>query len=139
MLDDPAYVRTIEDLGGLVVTDSLCFGTREFWSQVHEQDRDPMDALARYYLRERVPCARMIGEHPRRLEFLREMLDAFKVDGVVLQRLKFCDLWGDENFMLRRALRESGVPVLALEREYSLSGLGQLKTRVQAFLESIAR
>jgi benzoyl-CoA reductase/2-hydroxyglutaryl-CoA dehydratase subunit BcrC/BadD/HgdB len=80
----------------------------------------------------------MIGEHPRRLEFLREMLEQYKVDGVVLQRLKFCDLWGDENYLLRRELRESGVPVLALEREYLLSGEGQLKTRVQAFLESIA-
>jgi benzoyl-CoA reductase subunit C len=139
MLDDPAYVRVMEDLGGLVVTDSLCFGTREFWNQVSEQSNDPMDALARYYLKERIPCARMIGEHPRRLQFLREMLKEFKVDGVVLQRLKFCDLWGDENYLLRRELRESGVPVLILEREYLLSGQGQLKTRVQAFLESMAR
>ncbi len=139
MLDDPAYVRVIEDLGGLVVTDSLCFGTREFWNQVSEQDKDPMDALARYYLKERIPCARTIGEHPRRLQFLREMLEEFKVDGVVLQRLKFCDLWGDENYLLRRELRESGVPVLTLEREYLLGGQGQLKTRIQAFLESIAR
>lgn len=138
MLDDPSYVEIIEDLGGLVVTDSLCFGTRECWHQVDEQEEDPLDALARYYLKERIPCARMIGEHPRRLDFLREMLEEYKVDGVVLQRLKFCDLWGDENYLLRRELRESGVPVLALEREYLLSGEGQLKTRVQAFLESIA-
>lgn len=139
LLDDPAYVNVIEDLGGLVVTDSLCFGTRIFWDQVDEQAEDPMEAMAKYYLRERIPCARMLGEHPRRLEFTREMLDTFKVDGVVFQRLKFCDLWGGEIYMLRRALRESGVPVLSLEREYLLSGLGQLRTRVQAFLESIAR
>ena len=139
LLDDPAYVNVIEELGGLVVTDSLCFGTRIFWNQVDEQAEDPMEAMARYYLRERIPCARMLGEHPRRLEFTREMLDTFKVDGVVFQRLKFCDLWGGEGYMLRRALRESGVPVLSLEREYLLSGLGQLRTRVQAFLESIAR
>jgi benzoyl-CoA reductase subunit C len=138
ILDDPAYVSVIEDLGGLVVTDSLCFGTRIFWHQVDEQADDPMEAIARYYLEERVPCARMIGEHPRRLEFTREMLDAFDVDGVVFQRLKFCDLWGGEGYMLRRALREAGVPFLSLEREYVLSGVGQLKTRVQAFLESIA-
>jgi benzoyl-CoA reductase subunit C len=139
ILDDPAYVNVIEDLGGLVVTDSLCFGTRIFWNQVDERAEDPVEAIARYYLRERIPCARMIGEHPRRLEFTREMLGAFKVDGVVFQRLKFCDLWGGEGYMLRSALRESGVPVLTLEREYVLSGLGQLRTRVQAFLESIAR
>ncbi len=138
MLDDPSYVEIMENLGGLVVIDSLCFGTREFWHRVDEGDEDPLDALARYYLRERIPCARMIGEHPRRLDFVREMLEEYRVDGVVLQRLKFCDLWGDENYLLRRELRESGVPVLALEREYLLSGEGQLKTRVQAFLESIA-
>ncbi|MGQ9571890.1 MAG: 2-hydroxyacyl-CoA dehydratase subunit D [Dehalococcoidia bacterium] len=139
ILDDPAYVSAIEELGGLVVSDSLCFGTRIFWQQVDEQAEDPLEAIARYYLKERIPCARMIGEHPRRLEFTREMLESFKVDGVVFQRLKFCDLWGGEGYMLRRALRESGVPVLSLEREYVLSGLGQLKTRVQAFLESMGR
>jgi benzoyl-CoA reductase subunit C len=139
ILDDPAYVNVIEDLGGLIVTDSLCFGTRIFWNQVDERAEDPMEAIARYYLRECIPCARMLGEHPRRLKFTREMLDTFNVDGVVFQRLKFCDLWGGEIYMLRRALRESGVPVLSLEREYVLSGLGQLRTRVQAFLESIAR
>ena len=138
ILDDPAYVNVIEDLGGLVVTDSLCFGTRIFWSQIDEQAHDPMGAIARYYLQERPSCARMIGEHPSRLEFVRDMLESFKVDGVVFQRLKFCDLWGGEGYMLRRALREAGIPVLSLEREYVLSGLGQLKTRVQAFLESIA-
>jgi bzd-type benzoyl-CoA reductase N subunit len=139
MLDDPAYVNVIEDLGGLVVTDSLCFGTMTFWNQVDEQAKDPLEAIARYYLKERIPCARMIGEHPRRLEFTREMLDTFKVDGVVFQRLKFCHLWGGEGYLLRRALRESGVPILSLEREYVLSGLGQLRTRVQAFLESMGR
>ena len=139
MLDDPAYVNVIEDLGGLVVTDSLCFGTMTFWNQVDEQAEDPLEAIARYYLQERIPCARMIGEHPRRLEFMREMLDTFKVDGVVFQRLKFCHLWGGEGYLLRRALRESGVPILSLEREYVLSGLGQLRTRVQAFLESMGR
>jgi bzd-type benzoyl-CoA reductase N subunit len=139
MLDDPAYVNVIEDLGGLVVTDSLCFGTMTFWNQVDEQAKDPLEAIARYYLKERIPCARMIGEHPRRLEFTRELLDTFKVDGVVFQRLKFCHLWGGEGYLLRRALRESGVPILSLEREYVLSGLGQLRTRVQAFLESMGR
>ncbi|TEU17196.1 MAG: 2-hydroxyacyl-CoA dehydratase [Anaerolineales bacterium] len=139
ILDDPAYVNVIEELGGLVVIDALCFGTGIFWDQVDEQAEDPMEAMARYYLRERIPCARMVGEHSRRLKFTREMLDTFKVDGVVFQRLKFCDLWGGEIYMLRRGLREAGVPVLSLEREYVLSGLGQLRTRVQAFLESIAR
>ncbi|MGB3128776.1 MAG: 2-hydroxyacyl-CoA dehydratase family protein, partial [Dehalococcoidia bacterium] len=49
ILDDPAYVKVIEDQGGLVVTDSTCFGSRLMWVEVDENASDPVTALAQYY------------------------------------------------------------------------------------------
>nr|MDO8081287.1 2-hydroxyacyl-CoA dehydratase family protein [Candidatus Freyarchaeota archaeon] len=135
LLDAPQYIQTIEDMGGLVVADALCFGSRYFWDLVKEKG-DPISNLAEKYLK-KVPCARMIGEHDTRLRYVLDTVKEFDVEGVIFQRMKFCDFWGGECFMFRRELRERGVPFLELEREYILSGAEAMKTRVQAFLESI--
>jgi benzoyl-CoA reductase subunit C len=136
-LDDPDYIKLIEDLGGLVVTDFLCYGTRDFWDLVDE-DRDPIPALAKRYL-ERVSCPRMI-DHPRRQEFMMDLAKQFKVDGIIVQRMKFCDTWGGESAMMEWAIRKekSPTPYMVLEREYLIGPIGQMRTRVQAFLETIA-
>jgi benzoyl-CoA reductase/2-hydroxyglutaryl-CoA dehydratase subunit BcrC/BadD/HgdB len=137
-LDDPGYVRVIEDQGGLVVTDSLCFGSRMFWKEVEEETDDPITALARFYVAERPSCPRVFGEYEQRAAFVREMMRDFQVDGVILERLAFCDLWGFEQFTIKNDFQDWGIPLMMLDREYTLSGVGQLKTRVQAFLETIA-
>jgi len=137
-LDDPAYLEVIEDLGALVVTDSLCFGSRMCWKDVDEGDPDPLTALARFYVAERPSCPRVYGRYEQRADLVREMIREFAVDGVILERLSFCDLWGFEKFTIENDFREWGVPLLSLDREYLLSGVGQLRTRVQAFLETIA-
>ena len=139
MLDNPAFVKIIEDQGGLVVTDSLCFGSRIMWNDVDETDPDPLTALARYHVGGRPSCARMIGEHPRRVGYVRELIREFRVDAVISERLMFCDVTGYEQFMLGPDLKEDGIPHLKLDREYLLGGVGQMRTRIQAFLESIER
>jgi bcr-type benzoyl-CoA reductase subunit C len=137
MLDNPAYVKVIEDQGGVVVTDALCFGSRIMWKDVDEKGGDPLEALARYHVGGRPSCARIIGEHPQRAEYIREMIREFRVDAMVSQRLMFCDVSGFEQFMLGSDFKEDGIPHLKLDREYLLGGVGQMRTRVQAFLESI--
>jgi benzoyl-CoA reductase/2-hydroxyglutaryl-CoA dehydratase subunit BcrC/BadD/HgdB len=67
------------------------------------------------------------------------MIKEFKVDGVIGERMIFCDLWTGENFMLGGDLKKDGIPFLKLDREYIMAGAGQLRTRVQAFLESMGR
>ena len=135
--DDPAYSQIIEDLGGLVVTDALCYGSRYFWEPVRAE-KDLLDGIARSYL-DRPSCPRMSDRVIQRAAFIREMADKFKVDGVILQQIRYCDLWGGEAIYLQRTLEESNIPLLSLEREYTLSSVGQLKTRIQAFLETIER
>jgi benzoyl-CoA reductase subunit C len=139
ILDNPEYIKVIEDVGGLVVTDSLCFGSRTMWKDVDERESDPMAALARYYVADRPSCPRMFGEQPRGSEFVRDMVREFRVDGVIGERLIFCDQWLVEHFMQGKDFEEAGIPFLELDREYVLSGMGQLRTRVQAFLEIMGK
>jgi benzoyl-CoA reductase/2-hydroxyglutaryl-CoA dehydratase subunit BcrC/BadD/HgdB len=136
-LDDPAYLQVIEEQGGLVVTDSSCFGSRLMWMPVDEAEPDPIRALARYYIHDRPSCPRMYGGQPARIAFTREMAREFRVDGIVGERLLFCDQWVVENYMTDLDLKEDGIPFMALDREYILSGEGQLRTRIQAFLETL--
>jgi len=133
MLDDPEYIKIIEDLGGLVVTDSYCLGPRLFWDNVDET-KNPLDALANYYM-SRVSCPRMAGRQSKRVEHIVDLIKEFNVDGVILQRMKFCALWWGEIFIIRKRLKELNIPFLDLEREYMISGVGAMKTRVQAFME----
>jgi benzoyl-CoA reductase subunit C len=133
--DDPAYYQIIEDLGGLIVTDSLCLGSRYFHQPV-ETEEDLMLGLARSYLKQPA-CANMTDQVAQRFDFIRQMADDFDVDGVIFQRIRYCDLWGGQLLYITEKMKQSNIPLLSLEREYAEGGAGQLKTRVQAFLESI--
>ncbi len=137
ILDDPAFVKVIEDQGGLVVTDALCFGSRLIWEHVNEAAGDPLDALAEYYVAERPSCPRTFGKELQRGAFIQDLVAEFRVDGIIAEQLKFCDLWAVENFMLDKDYKQAGIPCLRLDREYIPTGVGQLRTRVQAFLETI--
>ena len=133
-LEDPAYVKLIEDLGGMVVADFLCFGIRSFWDLVDE-DSDPITALANGYLG-RISCPRMI-DHPRRREFVGDLVKEFKADGIIVQLMKYCDSWGGESAMTEWEMKKEDIPCMVLEREYLLGAGGQMRTRVQAFLEIV--
>ena len=135
-LDEPGFVEAIESQGAAVAADSLCFGMRAHQSLVEENSKDPLDALCQRYFFQ-TSCARMIGNFPERFEALIESVNQRKIDGVVFQRLKFCDPWGAEGHKLRLRCKRMGVPLLVLEREYGLVHAGQVKTRVQAFMEMI--
>lgn len=134
-LDNPEYIKTIEYQGGLVVTDFNCYGSRYFTGLV--EAGDPYLKLARRYLT-KIPCPRMIDEitgHATRLEHLKRLIKEYSVDGVIFQKIIMCDLHAGDNYLFLQELDDLGVPALELEREYMLTGVGQLKTRVQAFME----
>lgn len=135
LLDDSSYTGIIEELGGLVVTDVSCFGTMSFWEPI-KLAGDPMDGIARSYLT-RVPCPRIPGKQIARQNYIKEMAESFDVDGIIFERMLYCNLWGGETMSLEKDLQGLNIPLLILDREYIPSGLGQLRTRVQAFLEMI--
>lgn len=139
ILDDPAWIRTIEEMGGLVVTDVTCFGTRLMWRDVDEDTGDPLAALARYYLADRPSCPRLFGSQEARSQFAIRMFREFGCDGIVGEKMVFCDQWNVEHHLLGSDLKEAGIPFLSLERSYVTEGTGQLKTRVQAFIETMGK
>jgi benzoyl-CoA reductase/2-hydroxyglutaryl-CoA dehydratase subunit BcrC/BadD/HgdB len=136
-LDDPGYLEVIESTGGLVVADRFCFGSLPGLEPIAESG-DPLPALAEHALR-KTRCPRMMGDFDVRLRDVKETVRDFAVDGVVIETMKFCDIWGYEAAALAGALRDAGIPVLRVEREYARGGKGQLRTRVQAFLESMGK
>lgn len=136
-LHDPEFLRIIESQGGLVVADRFCTGSIPGIRPVRVNG-DPIRSLAEHTF-EKTLCPRMMEEFDRRLEAIISTVKEYKVDGVVLEIIKFCDLWGVDSMSLVSALRKEGIPVLKLEREYQTGGEGQLRTRVQAFIESLGR
>lgn len=138
IMDNPGYLKVIEDVGGMVVADFLCFGTRAIWNLVDETITNPIDAITKRYM-ERLSCPRMMGDYPRRINFIKDSINDYKVDGVICTRLTFCELWGGENYMIREDTKKIGIPTLILEREHKLDSIGQLRTRIQAFLEILEK
>lgn len=136
-LDDPEYIDAIESQGALVVADRFCTGSLP-WLEPVTLNGDPLLSLARHYLNQN-RCSRMMEGHAPRRDYIKRLVKEYRADGVVLQSIKFCDTWGVDLTPLASALREEGIPVLRLEREYRLSGEGQLRTRVQAFIESMGK
>lgn len=137
-LHDPEFIRMIESQGALVVADRFCTGTIPGFHPIEPIGSNPYKTMAEYTFA-RTLCPRMMEEFDRRLNTIVDTVKEYRVDGVVLEIIKFCDLWGVDSMPLVTALRERGIPVLKLEREYRLCAEGQLRTRVQAFIESMGK
>ncbi len=133
-LNNPDFIRAIEELGGLVVIDELCTGIRYWWESV-DADPNPIKALCRHYLY-KFPCPRMQPTEDRARQVLKLARD-YRVDGVVTQVVRYCATWSMEQPLQRMLFEEKGIPVLELDLEYGTTGTGPIRTRVQAFLEMI--
>jgi benzoyl-CoA reductase subunit C len=136
-VDSTDFTGLIEGSGALIVSDFLCFGTRNFLDDVHLGfDRDPLKSIVeRVYFR--MSCPRMMDDHERRLEFIKNEIKRAKVDGVILQRINNCDLHGCDNMLYVHELKDLEIPVLDLDREFYQADTTRLQTRIEAFLEMI--
>jgi benzoyl-CoA reductase/2-hydroxyglutaryl-CoA dehydratase subunit BcrC/BadD/HgdB len=123
----------IEARGGTIVAEESCTGTRSFENLVDE-DKEPMAALAERYIK--IPCACMTP-NDRRVDSILEMAERFNVDGVVYYTLQSCHGYNVERYKVQRALRNAGIPMLAIETDYSVSDVGQIGIRVEAFMEML--
>jgi len=134
-VDNPDFLKIFEDVGGMLVTDALCTGVRYFWDQIETSGHPLIDIIRRYY--NKMSCPRMMDQHQTRLEFIKDQVKRAKVDGVVLQRIEFCDLHGSDNMLYSHELEELNIPVLNIDREYLMSDVARFKTRIEAFIEQI--
>jgi len=136
VMTNPEFIESIEELGGLVVTDELCTSTR-YWSDlvVLNGDITPLEAISQRYLNN-FPCARMFPSDERFNRIL-DLAREFRVDGVISQIVRYCVPYAHDLPLLTERLKRQGIPTLALDVEYGTSGSGQIRTRVQAFLEML--
>ena len=134
-LDTPEYINTIEKKGGLVVADTLCFGSMTFLNDLVLGD-DPLHDIAEFYVR-RVVCPRMIDNRDELHDIVVKRAQEYKVNGVIYEKMQNCECWGGENVVLEQQFKDLGIPELTVEREQHLANLGQLEIRAEAFVEMI--
>ena len=127
-------VKIIEELGGVVVCFENCTGVKGNHTLVDETI-DPIDALTRKYLD--TPCSCMSPNNGR-IELLSELIDQYKVDGVIEVILQACHTYNVESFRIKKFVNtDKDLPYMSLETDYSESDTGQLRTRIGAFLEML--
>lgn len=128
-------IRAIEDNGGIVVTYENCGGAKSIDKLVDEENPDVYDALARRYLD--IGCS-VMTPNPNRLELLGRLIDEYQVDGVVEMTLQACHTYNVEAYGIRKFVNEvKKKPYISVETDYSQADIGQLGTRITAFLEML--
>ncbi len=139
-VDDLDFIKLVEDSGAYVCADRYCYGSLPGRDPiVLTDDEDALTQICRAYMN-RGQCPRymdmpkMIG----RREYVAKMAKEYGADGIIYEQMKFCDPWAYEKMLGSHILREEfGYPVLAVDRPYAIATSGQMRTRVQAFVESI--
>jgi len=143
-LDNIELIRLVEEIGGNVVADTICNGARDHFP-LTDVGRDPIDALSRRYL-EKINCPKTYrenksgtfeGDIASRFGDIGAYAKEFKVEGAILYVYKYCDPFGFEVPARKAYYKSIGVPFLHLEDVYSAGTIGQLRTRIQAFLEML--
>ncbi|OUP49842.1 double-cubane-cluster-containing anaerobic reductase [Lachnoclostridium sp. An181] len=128
-------IRAVEENGGIVVTFENCNGAKSIDKLVDEDNPDVYDALARRYLN--IGCS-VMTPNPNRLELLGRLIDEYQVDGVVEMTLQACHTYNVESFGIRRFVNEKKhIPYINVETDYSQADIGQLNTRIAAFIEML--
>jgi benzoyl-CoA reductase/2-hydroxyglutaryl-CoA dehydratase subunit BcrC/BadD/HgdB len=127
-------IKAIEENGGVVVCYENCTGVKEI-SRLVEEDINPIDAIAEKYLN--VACSCM-SPNDNRINLLSELIDDYKADGVVDVILQACHTYSVESFGIKRFVNEKKkTPYMSIETDYSQQDVGQLNTRIAAFIEML--
>lgn len=127
----------IETSGAAVVCEEMCTGTRYFENLVDESAttlEGQFQALSERYMKNNCAC---FTPNPGRVADIVRLAKEYQVDGVIDANLKFCTLYDVEKSSVAEALEAEGIPVLGLETDYTDNDAGQLRTRIQAFVEML--
>lgn len=127
-------VKAIEENGGVVVCYENCTGVKET-SRLVEEGTNPVDAIAEKYIN--VGCSCM-SPNDNRINLLSELIDDYKVDGVIDVILQACHTFAVESLRIKRFVNnEKQLPYMSIETDYSQTDAGQLSTRIAAFIEML--
>ena len=139
-VDDTDFIKLVEDAGAYVCADRFCYGSLPGRDPiVLNDDEDALTQICRIYM-QRCQCPRMMDTPTMngRRAYVDALAAEYGADGVIYQQMKFCDPWAYERMLGSHILHtEYGRPVLSVDRPYTIGSSGQMRTRVQAFVESI--
>jgi len=137
-IGDYKILDLIKEAGGNIVADGVCTGllTSRKNVTIFGIMGNPIDALAERYLYN-VPCPCMT-DLDKRLNRTEQIIHAYNVDGVIYYSLKFCDTWRSEYPLIKDYLnKETQIPSLLIESDYSPADIGTIRTKIEAFIEMI--
>lgn len=147
-LDDTDIMQIFETKAN-VVMDETCGGIRAYRGSV-KLTTDPLDGLADYYMKE-ITCARTfrqatLGETKKdyakdiqsRFGYLKGIVKEWKINGTILLLVRYCDPFAFEMPSLKDYLDSIGIPSTYIEYDYTVGALAPLRTRVEAFLETLS-
>ena len=139
-IDDPEFTKLIESCGAMVVADRYCFGSFPGREQIEIQPGETaFDAICRHYLYWN-QCARFMDgmKIDQRHSEVQRLVKEFSADGVIYENMKFCEFWSYEKVLASYIFtNELHIPCCTIEKEYALGAAGPLRTRFQAFIESL--
>ncbi|MHA1268571.1 MAG: 2-hydroxyacyl-CoA dehydratase subunit D [Candidatus Helarchaeota archaeon] len=132
-LGDNLYELIESECDGLITGDDTWSGVDFFRVNV-EEIGDPLFNLAKKYLFQNM-CGRMIPDP--RLKTIYKLYKNSSSKGIIYHILKYCDSYSGIKYEFKTTLIKKNIPILELERDFAESNIGQLKTRIEAFLEMI--
>lgn len=140
-VDDSGLIKLIEECGAFVCADRFCFGSLPGRDPITLNDEeDALSQICRHYTYS-CQCPRQMNMEKvyGRKKYVNDVAREYHADGIVYEQVKFCDPWAYERMLGSTMLREDyGFPVLSVDRPYNIaSSAGQMRTRIQAFVESI--
>ena len=138
-IDDPNLIKLVESCGALVVADRF-YGSFPGRQEIAlTQQEDALTQVCRWYL-QNTECPRQSALHrvKYRNDHVAQLVREFKADGAIYEQMKFCTYWSYERVIANQIMpRDYGIQILSIDRPYIVGQSGQLRTRVQAFVESI--
>lgn len=139
-MDDPDFTKLMEESGALVVADRYCFGSLPGREEIQlSDDGDVLEEIILHYMKTS-ECPRYMS-HDKvegRKEYVRKLVNDYNAEGVIYEQLKFCEYWGYERALASHIItNDFGIPSVSVDRQYTANASGQLRTRVQAFVESL--
>ncbi len=139
-IDDPNLIGLIESCGALVVADRFCYGSFPGRQEIAlSEQEDALTQVCRWYL-QNTECPRQSALHrvKYRNDHVAQLVRDFRADGAIYEQMKFCTYWSYERVIANQIMpRDYGIQILSIDRPYIVGQSGQLRTRVQAFVESI--
>lgn len=143
-IDDPDFTKLLEGCGAYVVADRYCFGSIPGREEIIvKPDENILQAIADHYIQTN-QCPRAMGPENvvARKQFLYKIAQEYGAEGVIVENMKFCEYWGYERAQAAQWMRDGfslpgTLPVCQIEKDYTNAATGQLRTRFQAFVESL--